>query len=134
MDFIALSNDSGNWGINTPMYFCMDDFGAQDPNYINYTDIVDFEELTLDPDTHGNSTERTGSFTSSYLTLYSHYDEDYGPEYAYLEGFVYTNETEHLTPVKLACLEKLLNSIQHFLEPSISYIDLTTSSDSIKCE
>ena len=94
LDFIALSNDSGNWGINTPMYFCMDDFGAQDPNYINYTDIVDFEELTLDPDTHGNSTERTGSFTSSYLTLYSHYDEDYGPEYAYLEGFVYTNETD----------------------------------------
>ena len=94
LDFIALSNDSGNWGINTPMYFCMDDFGAQDPNYINYTDIVDFEELTLDPNTHGNSTERTGSFTSSYLTLYSHYDEDYGPEYAYLEGFVYTNETD----------------------------------------
>ncbi len=81
MNFTALSNDdAGGYGINTPMYFCMDDFGAQDPNYINYTDIVDFEEFNLGPNTHGNSTERTGSFTSSYLTLYSHYDEDYGPE------------------------------------------------------
>lgn len=94
MNFTALSNDdAGGYGINTPMYFCMDDFGAQDPNYINYTDVVDFEELTLEPNTHWSTSERTGSFHSSYLTLYSHYDEDY-PEYPYLEGFVYTNETD----------------------------------------
>ena len=91
LNFVALSNDdAGGWGINTPMYFCMDNFGASNP----YPEIVDFEEFDLEPNTHGNSTERTGSFTSSYLTLYSHYDEDYGPEYAYLEGFVYTNETD----------------------------------------
>ncbi len=89
--FTAISNDTaGGYGINTPLYFSMDNFGVRNP----YPEIVDFEEFDLEPNTHGNSTERTGSFTSSYLTLYSHYDEDYGPEYAYLEGFVYTNETD----------------------------------------
>lgn len=93
LNFIALSDDANAYGILTPAYFNMDDFGAQDPNYINYTDVVDFEELTLEPNTHWSTSERTGSFQSSYLTLYSHYDEDY-PEYPYLEGFVYTNETD----------------------------------------
>ena len=82
MNFTALSNDdAGGYGINTPMYFCMDDFGAQDPNYINYTDIVDFEEFNLEPNTYWYSTEETGTFRSSYLTFYSHYDEDWGSPY-----------------------------------------------------
>ncbi len=93
MNFTALSNDdAGGYGINTPMYFCMDDFGAQDPNYINYTDIVDFEEFNLEPNTYWYSTEETGTFRSSYLTFYSHYDEDWGSPY--WEGFAYTNGTD----------------------------------------
>lgn len=95
LNFIALSNDAGSWGINTPMYFCMDDFGAQDPNYINYTDIVDFEEFNLEPNTYWYSTEETGTFRSSYLTFYSHYDEDWGSPY--WEGFAYTNGTDVFT-------------------------------------
>ena len=84
--FEALSNDGA-----TPYYFCMDDFGAQDPNYINYTEIVHFEELELEPNTYWYSHEETGTFQSSYLTFYSHYDEDWGP---YWEGFAYTNGTD----------------------------------------
>jgi len=92
LNFIAISNDAGEYGINTPAYFCMDDFGAQDPNYINYTDVVDFEEFNLEPNTYWYSTEETGTFRSSYLTFYSHYDEDWGS--AYWEGFAYTNGTD----------------------------------------
>ena len=94
LNFIAMSNDTaGGAGINTSMYFCMDNFGAQDPDYINYTDVVDFEEFELEPNTSWYSHELTGTFRSSYLTFYSHYDEDWGPEWAYWEGFAYTNGT-----------------------------------------
>ncbi len=118
LTFTALSNDAGEYGINTPNYFCMDNFGAQDPNYINYTDVVDFEELTLEPNTHWSTSERTGSFQSSYLTLYSHYDEDY-PEYPYLEGFVYTNETDADT----YALTNYSAAVGHGNENSSNYVN-----------
>lgn len=95
LNFIALSDDANAYGILTPAYFNMDDFGAQDPNYINYTDIVDFEEFNLEPNTYWYSTEETGTFRSSYLTFYSHYDEDWGSPY--WEGFAYTNGTDVFT-------------------------------------
>ncbi|MBO4614776.1 MAG: DUF4465 domain-containing protein [Bacteroidales bacterium] len=90
--FTAMSNDTaGGYGINTPLYFCMDNFGAENPNpVINYTEIVDFEELELEPNSYWYSTDEYGSFSSSYLTLYSYYDEDW----AYWEGFAYTNGTD----------------------------------------
>ena len=119
LNFIAMSNDTaGGAGINTSMYFCMDNFGAQDPDYINYTDVVDFEELTLEPNTHWSTSERTGSFQSSYLTLYSHYDEDY-PEYPYLEGFVYTNETDADT----YALTNYSAAVGHGNENSSNYVN-----------
>ena len=91
--FTALSNDdAGGYGINTPLYFCMDNFGAEAPVEINYTEIIDFEELTLAPESHWMGTEADGSFSSSYLTLYNHYDEDW--DTPYWEGFIYTNETD----------------------------------------
>ena len=91
LNFIALSDDANAYGILTPAYFSMDDFGAQDPNYINYTDVVDFEEFDLEENTAWYSHEETGTFQSSYLTFYSHYDEDWGAPY--WEGFAYTNGT-----------------------------------------
>ena len=92
LNFIALSDDANAYGILTPAYFCMDNFGAQDPNYINYTDVVDFEEFDLESNTHWMGTEETETFQSSYLTFYTHYDEDWGTPY--WEGFTYTNETD----------------------------------------
>ena len=90
--FEAVGNDTaGGWGINTPTYFCMDDFGARNP----YPEIVDFEEFELEPNTYWYSTEETGTFSSSYLTFYSHYDEDWGSPY--WEGFAYTNGTDSET-------------------------------------
>ena len=91
LDFIAICNDTaGGWGINTPMYFCMDNFGARNP----YPEVVDFEEFELEPDTAWIGADGTGKFTSSYLTLYNTYEyyEDYGM--SYWEGFAYTNGTD----------------------------------------
>lgn len=86
--FTAISNDTaGGYGINTPLYFSMDNFGVRNP----YPEIVDFEEFDLEENTAWYSHEETGTFQSSYLTFYSHYDEDWGS--AYWEGFAYTNGT-----------------------------------------
>ena len=91
LNFIAMSNDTaGGHGINTSMYFCMDNFGAENP----YTEIVDFENLTLDPNSAWIGTDGSEKFTSSYLTLYNTYEyyEDY--DMSYWEGFAYTNGTD----------------------------------------
>jgi len=93
LNFIALSDDANAYGILTPAYFNMDNFGAQDPNYINYTDVVDFEEFELAPNTAWNGdpdAEDGSSFSSSYLTLYNINI----PDWSYWEGFAYTNGTD----------------------------------------
>ena len=82
--FEAVTDDGA-----TPYYFSMDDFGAQDPSIINYTEIVDFEELTLQPNSSWVGSDGTGRFTSSYLTLYNNYNSTYSS----WEGFAYTNGT-----------------------------------------
>ena len=55
--------------------------------------IVDFEELDLEPESNWNGNDLSGSFTSKYLTFYNAFD----PEYSYWEGFSYTNETDNST-------------------------------------
>ncbi len=109
--FEAVTDDGA-----TPYYFSMDDFGAQDPNYINYTEIVDFEELTLAPNSHWMGTEDVDHFTSSYLSLYTHYDEDWGSPY--WEGFVYTNETDTET----SSYNNLSSCVGHGVDNSDNYV------------
>lgn len=58
--------------------------------------IVDFEELTLDPETHWNGSDGSGQFTSSYLTFYNIF-EDWGGGMTSWNGFAYTNETDVTT-------------------------------------
>ena len=64
VNFVTESNDPTYY---TPNYFCIDDFGARNP----YTSVVDFEELTLQPNSSWVGADGTGQFTSSYLTLYN---------------------------------------------------------------
>lgn len=42
--FTAISNDAGEWGINTPAYFCIDDFGAENP----LTAVKNITNINLD--------------------------------------------------------------------------------------
>ncbi len=55
--------------------------------------FIDFEELTLEPETHWNGSNLSGSFTSKSMTFYNQYEEAWG---SWL-GFAYTNETDNLT-------------------------------------
>jgi hypothetical protein len=58
--------------------------------------IVNFEELTLEPETHWNGADQSGNFSSQYLTLYNEFT-DWGGGMSSWFGFAYTNETDVTT-------------------------------------
>lgn len=60
---------------------------------VNSQDVVDFEELTLSPESHWNGSDLSGSFTSKYLTFYNSYDTACSS----WMGWAYTNETDNTT-------------------------------------
>ncbi|MBQ2542552.1 MAG: hypothetical protein II554_04300, partial [Bacteroidales bacterium] len=53
-----------------------------------FAQVVDFEELTLEPNSSWIGADGTGQFTSSYLTLYNDYSA------GSWQGFAYTNGTD----------------------------------------
>lgn len=55
--------------------------------------VIDFEELSLEPESHWNGSDESGSFSSGYVTFYNQYDSGYGS----WMGFAYTNETDNTT-------------------------------------
>lgn len=55
--------------------------------------IVDFEELSLPPESYWNGSDLSGMFTSKYLTFYNEYDE----QWDFWGGFAYTNQTDNTT-------------------------------------
>ncbi len=55
--------------------------------------VIDFEELSLEPESSWNGSDLNGSFTSKYFTFYNVFD----PDWSYWEGFAYTNETDNTT-------------------------------------
>jgi hypothetical protein len=63
---------------------------------LNAQNIVNFEELALDPETHWNGSDGSGQFTSGYLTFYNSFS-DWGGGITSWNGFAYTNETDVTT-------------------------------------
>ncbi len=55
--------------------------------------MVDFEDLTIEPESHWNGSDNSGSFTSKFITFYNTFDNTY----ASWSGFAYTNETDTQT-------------------------------------
>jgi hypothetical protein len=58
--------------------------------------VVDFEELSLDPESHWNGSDGSGQFTSGYLKFYNSFT-DWGGGATSWNGFAYTNETDATT-------------------------------------
>ncbi|HOZ29948.1 MAG TPA: DUF4465 domain-containing protein [Bacteroidales bacterium] len=58
--------------------------------------IVDFEELSLEPESHWNGSDLSGSFSSGYAKFYNTYT-DWGGGNGSWNGFAYTNETDITT-------------------------------------
>ncbi|MDR2835729.1 MAG: DUF4465 domain-containing protein [Bacteroidales bacterium] len=62
-------------------------------NLVFCQEIVDFEELTLAPESAWNGSDNSGSFTSKYLKFYNDFDENYSS----WMGWAYTNQTDNTT-------------------------------------
>ncbi|MDB9882318.1 DUF4465 domain-containing protein [Bacteroidia bacterium] len=66
-------SDVGEYGLNTPKYFCMDDLNAIGSN-INYL----FEPLSINTDTFYNGADLAGGFNSQYLFFPNSYNSQWG--------------------------------------------------------
>ena len=90
LEFALSSSDSGDYGMNTPAYFCMDTIDGS----------TGFENLSLSAESYWNGSDLGGSYTAtdtfvsgtaSYNNVYS-YDDTY--QYSSWEGFAYSNLTD----------------------------------------
>lgn len=71
ISFTFESSDNGMWGMNTPAYFCMDDFNA-----LSSTDVYDYYEL--DEDTFDNGNGNQGGFNVNHLFFPNSYNSQWG--------------------------------------------------------
>lgn len=60
--FTLSSSDTGQWGMNTPAYFCMDNFNAPNPNQKNSFKLTDFNNWSTAKDTFDKGESGNGGF------------------------------------------------------------------------
>lgn len=65
------SSDNGQWGMNTPAFFCMDDFNAYS-HYVSHPAIID-----LASDTFDNGENMAGGFLDAYLFFPNKFDANW---------------------------------------------------------
>lgn len=91
LSFRLSSSDNGQFGINTPTFFCVDDV-------ITDSDTADFENLTLAPNSFWNkrSTKLTNQFRDSFATYNNAYSiSAYGDFWS--SGFAISTQTDTTT-------------------------------------
>ncbi len=83
--FVLHSSDTGAYGMNTPAYFCMDNFN--DTVY-SHTTISTFDDVSLDPENaYWNGSDLAGGFVSGHAYFYNHFNPSWGS----WSGFAYSN-------------------------------------------
>ncbi len=89
--FVLHSSDVGQYGMNTPAYFCMDNFN--DTVY-THTSVSTFDDVSLDPENaYWNGSDLAGGFTSGHAWFYNNYNQDWGS----WTGFAYSNMKDDTT-------------------------------------
>ncbi|MFW5822761.1 MAG: DUF4465 domain-containing protein [Tangfeifania sp.] len=92
INFSLESSDVGDWGMNTPAYFCIDNF-----NGLSSEDEVlaeaGMEDLSLQEDSFYNGSDGTGSFTSGGFTFQNSYNAEWGS----WTGFAASSKTDSTT-------------------------------------
>jgi hypothetical protein len=92
--FKLSSSDNGNWGMNTPGYFCMDDFNGEKPYDYQPVNYAGFENLNLGTQGYFNGSDLKGSFTSGNFRFMNDYNANWGS----WSGFAASNHTDVKTP------------------------------------
>lgn len=71
------SSDMGQWGMNTPAYFCIDNFNSRAPGLPEILAIAGMEDLELDNDSFYYGADGAGAFTSGGFTFKNSYNSDW---------------------------------------------------------
>lgn len=84
LTFALSSSDNGDYGMNTPAYFCVD-------NITNENDVItDFEEFQFD---YYNGSDLAGGFTTNEAYFFNNYNQAWGS----WSGFSYSRVTDNTT-------------------------------------
>ncbi|MBT3383357.1 MAG: DUF4465 domain-containing protein [Prolixibacteraceae bacterium] len=93
LKFRLESTDNGAWGMNTPGYFCIDDFNGESPDAPEIITEARFEDLELNDESFYNGSDETGNFQSGGFTFQNSYNTDW----ASWSGFAAANITDNIT-------------------------------------
>ncbi|QGY47135.1 DUF4465 domain-containing protein [Maribellus comscasis] len=88
------SSDVSDWGMNTPAYFCIDDFNGSSPDTPEMLAEADFENLELEAESFYNGADATGYFTSGGFTFLNDYNAEWGSWSGFAASTVTDNQTE----------------------------------------
>jgi hypothetical protein len=94
LNFSLESTDMGDWGMNTPAYFCLDDFNGNDPESPVVLAEGGMEDLDLNEENFYNGSDGKGFFTSGGFTFINSYNTDWGA----WSGFAASSVTDNQTP------------------------------------
>lgn len=87
------STDNGDWGMNTPAYFCMDDFNGTSPEMPFIVAEASIEDMALGADDFYNGSDETGNFVSGGFTFLNDYNTEWGSWSGFAASTVTDNET-----------------------------------------
>lgn len=91
----SLSSSDNSYGyMNTPGYFCLDDFNGEKPFDYQPVTVADFENLDLGSQGYYNGSDGNGGFTSGNFRFLTNYDADW----ASWNGFAASTQNNATTP------------------------------------
>ncbi len=94
LKFELESSDVGDWGMNTPAYFCIDNFNGRSPSLSPIVAEAGMEEMDLENNSFYNGADGSGSFTSGGFKFNNNYNASWGS----WTGFAASNMTDTATP------------------------------------
>ncbi|MBI1305618.1 MAG: DUF4465 domain-containing protein [Bacteroidetes bacterium] len=91
--FSLSSSDTGQFGMNTPAFFCLDDFNSVNPDDSKYSKLCDFSSINLAADTFDNGSEANGGFyTNGY-----YFANTFNPDWNTWSGFSLSSKSDSIT-------------------------------------
>lgn len=92
--FSMSSSDNSYGYMNTPGYFCMDDFNSEKPYGYQPVTVANFENLDLGTQGYYNGSDGNGGFTSGNFRFLTEYNADW----ASWSGFAASTQNDPTTP------------------------------------
>jgi hypothetical protein len=92
--FSLSSSDTGTWGMNTPAYFCIDNFNGEKPYDYKSVTYANFENIDLSASGYYNGSDGKTSFASGNFRFFTEYTASWDS----WSGFAVSNKTDNTTP------------------------------------